>query len=513
MIENEKESEKEIYHRKLVGSLLYFTQIFYYLRTGRKFELTYPDGRESHLISICRALTKVIDGNSRRLLINVPPRYGKTELLINFVAWSMGIYPDSNSLYVSYSHSLAAKQTQTIKRILQMNEYRDFFNVLLRSDSSAKDNFETVQGGSVYAAGAGGSITGRGAGIMGANRFGGCIVIDDIHKPDEVTSDTMRQSVIDWYDETLSSRVNSPDTPIIFIGQRLHEDDLANKLIESGDYETLIIPALDVAGNVLHPRMHDRVALEKMRVEMPYVYSSQYQQTPQPAGGGLFKKDWFPVLDEEPEILVTFVTADTAETEKSYNDATVFSFWGLYKIQFRGFDVEEMYGLHWIDCLETRIEPKDIEETFLDFYSGCMRHKVKPQLAAIEKKSTGVTLISSVNKIQGIKVVPIERAGVGNSKTNRFLEIQPYIASKRITLPVYGKHTKMCIDHMAKITANETHRWDDIADTCSDAVKIGLIDKTIINKQLPQTDYNAVGKSIMSGYNKIDQLKKSAFSR
>ena len=244
----------EIEKFKLQGSLLDFTQVFFKLRTGRLFELSQPDGRESHYITIIRELVKVARGETKRLIINVPPRYGKTELLIHFVAWTMSINPDSNYIYVSYSHSLAKKQTQTIRSFMQMPHYRKIFGVELRDDTSAKDNFETKQGGSVYAAGAGGTITGRGAGIKSHDGFGGCIVIDDIHKPDEVSSDTIREGINDWYYNTLQSRINSPNTPVIFIGQRLHEDDLAAHLINSGEWKTLIIPAIDPAGNALIQR-------------------------------------------------------------------------------------------------------------------------------------------------------------------------------------------------------------------------------------------------------------------
>ena len=73
-----------------------------------------------------------------------------------------------------------------------------------------------------------------------------------------------------------------------------------------------------------------------MQEKSPYVFSSQFQQNPIPAGGSIFKPDWFVTLDFEPEILMTFITADTAETNKSYNDATVFCFWGLYEIETMG---------------------------------------------------------------------------------------------------------------------------------------------------------------------------------
>jgi predicted phage terminase large subunit-like protein len=125
------------------------------------------------------------------------------------------------------------------------------------------------------------------------------------------------------------------------------------------------------------------------------------------------------------------------------------------------------------------MEPKDLEPTFMQFWSDCMRHKIKPQKAAIEKKSTGTFLLSVLQKLQGMSIIEIERTRESGSKTARFLEIQPYIASKQISLPSYGRHSQKCIEHMRKITANDTHRHDDRADTCYDAIKLGLIDKSI----------------------------------
>lgn len=451
-------------------------------------------------------------GETNRLVINVPPRYGKTELLIHFVAWALAQYPDSNFLYVSYSLGLAKKQTKTIRQIVSMNEYRDIFEVALSGDTSAQGNFETAKGGTVYAAGADGEITGRGAGIKGTTRFGGCIVIDDIHKPSEVSSDTIRQSVNDWYFNTLQSRLNDPDkTPIIFIGQRLHEDDLAANLILSGEWETIIIPAVDEAGNPLHPSMHTKVSLDRMQKTMPYVFSAQYQQDPLPAGGGIFKPDWFYLAEEEPDIVATFITADTAETDKSYNDATVFSFFGLYKLKHG--DIEtDLTGLHWLDCLEVRIEPKDLEAEFMQFYANCMRYKIKPRIAAIEKKSTGVTLLSALKNIRGLQLIDVERTKASGNKTTRFLEIQPFIASRQVSLPKDARHTERVVEHMRKITANDSHRHDDIADTLYDGIKLGIIDNVIMtyNPQRIQED-ERVARGVMGAFQKVLQLRSQRF--
>lgn len=490
----------------LGGSLLEFIKTFYYLRTGREFKLSNPSGRLSHFDLIAEALTKVVDGEISRLIINVPPRYGKTEMLIHFLAWAHAIYPDSNSLYVSYNLDLAMKQTGTLKSIMTMRQYKTLFGIDLSEDVRSKANFETTRGGSVYAAGAGGTITGRGAGVRGIiNRFSGAIIIDDIHKPDEVLSDSIRNGVIEWYYNTMISRVNNAQTPIIFIGQRVHENDLAGHLVESGGWHVLSLPALDENEHPLYPDLHTAAMLKEIEKKNPYVYAAQYQQNPQPSGGGIFKPEWFYICEQEPKILATFITADTAETSKTYNDASVFSFWGLYKVE----NTDE-YALHWIDCEEMRVEPKDLEPAFIEFHTKCCRYPVKPRLAAIEKKSTGVTLISALEKIRGLHVKSIDRNSTSGSKMQRFMEMQPFIAGKLVSFSKDARHKEHVIEHMRKITANDSHAHDDICDTAQIAIEIGLQDRYIRNFITKQNDRqeSATATKLMANMAKVIDIRK-----
>jgi predicted phage terminase large subunit-like protein len=167
-------------------------------------------------------------------------------------------------------------------------------------------------------------------------------------------------------------------------------------------------------------------------------------------------------------------------------------------------------GLHWLDCAELRIEPKDLKDSFLDFWQDCMRHSVPPLLAAIEKKSTGVTLVSVLKELRGIQVRDIERTRISGSKTQRFLSTQPHIAARKISFTTGARHVDMCITHMTKITANDTHRHDDIADTCADAVKIALIDK-LINPATKQNDQLAA--KLMSKQNAVNRVKDRVYGR
>jgi predicted phage terminase large subunit-like protein len=497
----------------LFSDFFTFNRFIFKARTGRDFITSAPLSNESHFITLCRELENVFYGNTKHLLINCPPGWSKSELIKNFICWSTAWYNDSNHLYISYSHELASAHTHTIKQTMQLPIYRKLFNIEINRDSSAKDFFKNTCGGAVAAFGSSGAITGRDAGLPALDRYSGGVFIDDIHKPDEIHSDIIREKVKRNYIETIEPRCRGINVPIVIIGQRLHQDDIFTYLMNGEDGNTwkqVVIKAMDESGNARYPEVMPRETLIKMQKYKPYVYASQYQQDPIPAGGGLYKTDDFPLLDEMPDILATFITADTAETEKVWNDKTVFSFWGLYEIKIKNVSLN-LYGLHWLECKQLQVEPKDLKDEFLDFWSECMTFPVKPQLALIEKKSTGVTLVSVLKNTQGLKVIGMDRTIKSGSKTQRFIDMQQYIASKQVSLPRLGKHTSMVLKHMTDITANDTHKFDDIADTCYDAINATFIDKIIIHQIVNKVDYNKLATTLAGSQRHIDELRRKAY--
>jgi len=467
---------------KLLGSYLLYCQVFYPIVTGREFLISNPVGRESHFITIGKELTSILRLETFDTLVNVAPGSGKSTMLAFWVSWCYARFPDCNFLYISYAHDLATKHTTSIRTIMQTKLYRDLFNVHLKTDSKAKDHFVTEQGGTVSAFGSAGAITGRDAGLPACDRFSGAVIIDDAHKPDEVHSETIRHKVIQNYKETILQRPRSPSVPIIFVGQRLHEDDLPAFLMSEDSerkFRLVILKSIDDAGNALYPEVHPLEMLKEKAAKNEYVYASQFNQDPIPSGGALYKENDFVMLEEEPKFLVTFITADTAETDKSYNDSTVFHFFGLYRVSENAASTET-YALHSIKCWEIRVEPRELEYEFRSFIAECMNHDMPPRLAAIEKKSTGVTLLSILNDLRGLELREVKRTKASGSKTSRYLEMQPIIASKLLSFTKGAPHAKLCINQMIRITANDTHKHDDICDTIYDAVKIALLSKTLV---------------------------------
>lgn len=494
--------EKEQQAAKLRGSLLEFSKFFFLHVRNRPFVVPQPVGRKTHVIEIMENLTKLTrcENTEQCLNINICPGSYKSTILQLWVAWCFTQYPDCNFFYTSFSAELVLKATTAIKDIMTSPMYKYLFGVELQKASKSNKKFTTTALGTVNGAGILGTITGFDAGIAEVPRFGGALIIDDSIKVLEALSDVILAKANNSYEFTLRERLRSAHTPIVNIGQRAHENDIAGKFfIPNNDvftWKNIVIPTMDGANNSILPKVHTVEKMLLLKEKTPYVYASQHQQDPIPAGGAIFRREWFKSLFEEPEIVKTFITADTAETDKEYNDATVFSFWGIYEIENFGKKNGEL-GIHWIDCVELRIEPKDLKDEFIDFWHACYRHKCPPKIAAIEKKSTGTTLLSVLKEeIQGLRLIDIDRNRSSGSKAKRFMESQYYVSSHQVTFTEGARHMGMCVDHMAKITGNNTHRFDDIADTCADAIRIALIDKSLYNIDNSNTQTSNTAKEL-----------------
>ena len=281
--------------------------------------------RANHHKIVCDALMRVYRGECNRLIINIPPRYSKTEIaVVNFIAWALGQVPDAEFIHASYSSTLAVNNSSSVRDLVQHEAYQQIFpNLRLASD--AKAHWATTDGGVLYATGAGGTITGFGAGKHRPG-FGGAIIIDDPHKADEATSDVVRKGVIDWFQNTLESRKNSKETPIILIMQRLHEEDLSGWLLAGGNGEKwnhVCLSAITDEGEALWPEKHSIEDLRRMERSAPYVFAGQYRQRPAPPDGGIIKPGNIEIVDAIPAGNIRWCRGwDFAATVKKEADFT-----------------------------------------------------------------------------------------------------------------------------------------------------------------------------------------------
>jgi len=412
-----------------------------------------------HQARICRALERVYTGRTTRLIINVPPRSGKTEVAVKaFIAWAMGLAPDSEFIHASYSKRLATANAYDIRAMMQHEAYRLVFPWLrLQDDSKAKDEFRTTAGGIVYATGADGTITGYGAGKM-RDGFGGAIIIDDPHKAGEATSSVMRQNVIDWYQTTIQSRLNKTDTPIIVIMQRLHEDDLSGWLLGGGSGETwehLVIPARDESGESFWPEQFPPEMLDRLELTSPYVFAGQYMQRPAPLGGGIFKDEWWRYFDAMPPIKHRSIYADTAQKTKEQNDYSVLQCWG----------VTPDNQMVMLDQVRGKWEAPELETMARAFWQ---KHHSQPyhgplRTFKVEDKVSGTGLIQKLKR-EGIPIVPIQR---NVDKVTRAFDAAPYIQSGNVYLMRTTPHLADFLSEAA-VFPNGTH--DDMIDATMSAI-------------------------------------------
>ncbi len=405
----------------IAGSVLAAEDFYTFSRWMFMHQRGYKWVKAEHHAIICNALMRVYRGDCKRLIINIPPRYSKTQLcIIDFMAWTLGHNPDAEFIHTSYSGRLATGNSWQTRELVQHEAYKRIFpTIQLRDDSQAKDEWRTVDGGCVYAVGAGGTITGYGAGKH-RDGFGGAILIDDPHKADEARSDIMRQNVIDWFQNTLESRKNSPETPIILVMQRLHENDLAGWLLNGGNgekWEHVCLPALRDDGTALWPEKHTVDDLMRMMNASPYNFSGQYQQQPAPPEGNLFKPDNIPIVEALYDYMNYVRAWDLASTAGG----------GDWTVGFKlGMDYEG--GRVTIaDIVRLRGSPEDVEQAIKNTAArdgkDCVIHipqdpgqAGKSQIAYLTKQLMGYTVMSST--VTGDKITRAEpfasQCNVGN---------------------------------------------------------------------------------------------------
>ncbi len=436
---------------KLEGDLYFFARYAFLQSTGNRWS------RNWHHQRICDALMRVYRGECMRLIINIPPRYSKTELaVVNFIAWCLAKQPDCEFIHSSYSARLAANNTSRVRDLVSSEWFQNLFDTRLDPNTSAKDHWTTSDSGVVYAAGAGGTITGFGAGKLRPG-FGGAIILDDPHKADEANSTTMRQNVINWYGNTIKSRVNSPDTPIIVIMQRLHESDLCGWLLQGGSgelWEHLCIPVLDVDDQPLWPSKHDREALRQMETSGSYVFAGQYMQRPAPLGGGIFKDSWWRYYDPKalPKVKRLVHSWDTAFKTADHNDPSSGTVWA-----------ECEHGYYLLDRINERLEYPGLKRRVRQ-----LNDKWKATAILVEDKASGQSLIQDLKTPEPGKVrLPVIPVKVDTDKVTRAFAVTPLVESGQVFLP---EGEPWVLDYVAQLGQFPNAAHDDDVDSTTQAL-------------------------------------------
>jgi predicted phage terminase large subunit-like protein len=414
-------NEEKVLKVMCENDLLFFTRYIFKENTRRNFTVS------PHFVLIANKLMEVINGKVKRLIINIPPRYGKTELAVkNFIAYGLAINPQSKFIHISYSDDLALDNSSQAKEYVESDAFQKFWQMKLKKDAQGKKKWFNEEGGGVYATASGGAITGFGAGVSDSNNFSGAIIIDDPLKPDDAISEVKRKSVNERYNSTIRSRVNDSNTPIIVIMQRLHEEDLSGFLLNGGsgeEWEHLCLPALDENNKPLYPEKHSFEELEQIRQANRYNFAGQYMQQPAPEEGGEWRKEWFQIIDKK-EVPINSLRwelfIDGAYTKNTSNDPTGFQIgakWGNNYVIYSSIDKYlEMPEL--LKFIPNHIEASDI----------------KVHLTLVEPKASGKSLQQMIRSTTGINIAEIKTDFVNNSKIENARTCSSFIEGGRVYL-------------------------------------------------------------------------------
>lgn len=368
-----------------------------------------------HLMLIAKHLQAVEKGLIKRLIIAMPPRHGKSLTLSEFFpAWYMGRNPDHQIIFSTYGQKLASGFGRKVRN--QMNDplFKYLFpKCKISADSKSKNEFTTSEGGVYIAVGRGGSLTGKGANLA---------ILDDLIKDqEEAQSESVREGLKDWYEATLSTRMQ-PNGAIIINATRWHEDDLtgwAMKRFKNEGWVKLILPALDDDENALWPEVWPAEELKKIRAsKSAYWWSALYQQSPTPKGGNIFKRSWFNYYSFLPEgALPSHMSWDLSFKGGPNNSFVVGQVWAKKKAdKFLVHQFRKQIGFN-----ETE---RAIAEMILKYPSA--------KRILIEDKANGSAIMDSLGrKISGL--IPVDPKGA--SKESRWLAAANIVESGNVFLP------------------------------------------------------------------------------
>ena len=282
-----------------------------------------------HHTLLIDALERVDRGEIERLMVCMPPGSAKsTYTSVIFPAWFLGRNPAKSVIAASHTQELAERFGRRVRNIVAAREYGNVFGVGVAEDSAAAGRWDTDKGGEYYAAGVGGSITGRRADLA--------IIDDPVKSREDADSERGREKAWDWYTNDLLTRLK-PGARQIVVMTRWHEDDLGGRILERERerWHVIEIPmeAMDddplgrKPGERLWPEWYtdDMVATAKRDKRS---WWALYQQQPSSDEGDYFKREWLKHWSVKPDSLHIYGTSDYAVTDGG-GDYTVHRVWGV----------------------------------------------------------------------------------------------------------------------------------------------------------------------------------------
>ena len=404
-----------------------------------------------------------------RLLVNVPPGTMKSLLIgVFWPAWEWGPRNLPHMRYVCAAHSqdLAIRDGLRMRRLVLSDWYQGHWGdrVKLTGDQNQKTKFENTATGFRQATAAG-SITGA---------RGDRVIIDDPHSVDGANSDQQRNSTLTWFLEAVPTRVNNPDrSAIVVVMQRLHEEDVSGVILDRDlGYDHIMLPMRydptrayptklgyvdprEEDGELLFPDRFPQEVVERDEKAMgPYAAAGQFQQQPEPRGGGIIKDHWWQLWErsEYPPIEFIVASLDTAYTQKAENDFSAMTVWGVFSapgdslatrsvdrygrtMEIRtSYQSEQLGPVPKVMLMYAWQEKLELHELAEKVAETCQRMRVDRLL--IENKAAGHSVAQEIRRLFGWEDFAVQMYDPKTlDKTARLYSVQHIFAEQMVYAP------------------------------------------------------------------------------
>lgn len=457
--------------------------------------------RTWHIDAVCEHLEAVSYGEIDKLVINIPPRHGKTSMVvIAWPCWTWALEPDRRYprigaqvrfLCGAYGARKAQQDGVTARRLIGSLWYQRLWGarVMIAPDRDNAENYDNLAGGSRI-----------NTGIPESLGKGGLIrLLDDPQKTDEVESELVRESVIRAYDEVWSTRSNDPKSGAeVIIMQRLGENDLTGHVLERHGWTHLMLPAeydasrhcvtmlgvpgeeyewhdprgCDTDGDPLPPeeraksdgeplwsdRFDENWCKAQAALVGPHAWAAQFQQSPVARGGNVIKSEWWRLweLPKNPDVGTVVVSLDGAYGLKRTNDYSAVTVWGA----FPGKRGEPLLIL--LDAWRDRLAIHDLVQRLI---KTCTEREADYLL--IEGKGPGLSVSQEIRRLMGSRrwlTVLVDPEG--QDKLARLQRVQALFANGAIWAPD-TEWAQMVID---EVSSFPRAKHDDLTDSTSQAL-------------------------------------------
>jgi len=414
-------------------------------------------GRHHEIMA--EAFERVARGELKRLIINMPPRHTKSEFASYLLpAWFLGKFPTKKVIQTSHTAELATDFGRKVRNLVDSEAYKSIFpNVALQSDSKAAGRWNTSHGGTYFAIGVGGAVTGKGADLL---------IIDDPHSEQEAILAEVNPEIYDkvheWYSSGPRQRLQ-PGGSIVVVMTRWSKRDLTAQVVKSSvqrggeEWEVIELPAILPSGNPLWPEFWSLAELTALKEELPvHKWMAQYMQAPTGAEGALIKREWWREWehDKPPKCDYIIQSWDTAFNKGTRNDFSACITLGIFHPED-----EPHPQIILLDAFKERMEFPELKAKALELYK-----EYEPDCCIIEAKAAGTPLLQELRSI-GIPLqdyTPVR----GNDKITRVNAVADLFASGMVWAP-QTRWAEEVIEEFASFPQGE---HDDLVDSMTQAL-------------------------------------------